>query len=278
MLLKEKRQRLCLLALCVGAFAVALFVTFRLFAQSPLDPDTNLAAEEVADGLNRLSPFLDYAVFDVLRETTYTYTRSEQNSDGDQFPNLQEFDFGTDEDGVGGIIRIVDQGDTLKYECMNFSKGGEVWSGWLTVPDTEAFPGGDYAWDFTFQTASGTEHWQGQITLIPQTEDQANVCGTTVKTGPQGTTQMVFSADNPLIVDSSNSAFLVGGKGAFTLTKPDGTVKEGTWELTGAGTSSLWMDGNANGLVDEGEVMSVNYNSATGKWEVQLTQSADSAF
>ena len=268
-----------LFGLGIFATAAVVAVTFKLsgfstFPQAVVAEPVVLetAAAEVTDGLNRLFPFLNGTVFDSIPFRQANRTVSETNSDGDAFPDWQVYDFGTPEDdGYGGIVKIYDEGSVLKYVLENFQTPSETWNGWLASPDTDNFPSGSYKWDWSVQTTE-TKRWQGDVMVSQQSEEQFLIQGTLQALGTQGNFQLIISETNPLVVDAVQPALLVGGQGAFIFTDPNGSVKQGVWNFVDVGISRLWLDENANGQVDSGEMADITYDSQTGTWQATITQ------
>lgn len=171
-------------------------------------------------------------------------------------------------------MKIHDEGNILKYAFENFQTPPETWTGWLTSPDTDQFPAGAYAWDWTIQTSQGMEHWQGDVTASQQGEEQFLIHGTLQLANGIGNYQLTISDENPLSVDALQPALLVGGKANLSFTDANGVSYQGVWTVTGVGTSCLWVDENANGVMDSGETVDINYDNSTGTWKSVTAQTA----
>lgn len=256
----------------IGTTSVGQVATQGVITDGELTP-LQVAANKVSKGLNRLFPLLEGTALPDIPFEQASRTEAATNSDGDFFPDWIIDDFGTvDDDGYGGIVKVYDEGNTLKYVLENFQTPSETWTGWLTSPDTDEFPAGHYAWDWSIQTTQGTEHWQGNVTVSQQGEEQFLIRGTLNLSDPQGNFQLTISDGSPITVDATHPALLVGGQGILTFITPDGVSRQGVWSIVEAGRSRLWLDENGNGLVDSGEEAEITYDSATGTW--QVTQQA----
>jgi len=271
--------------LWVGAFVIAsvVAVTFKLSGYQPspqavvVEPIVlETATIEVVNGLNRLFPLLNGTIFEDIPFHQANRTASETDSDGDGFPDWQVYDFGTTEDdGYGGLVKIHDQGSVLKYVFETFQTPTETWSGWLTSPDTDQFPAGQYAWNFSVQTSQGLEQWQGTVTISQQDVEQFSMQGTISKSTSQGTSQLVISDTNPLKVDTTQPALLYDGEAFFTFTDQDGIQWQGSWSVMNVGVTKLWVDENGNGQMDSGEVADIVYDAQTGNWQSSASQSSE---
>lgn len=264
-------------------FAVIVGVTvsltaFRLIGQpsvtstivEPIEPTPlEIAASEVEKGLNRFFPLLSGSIFDSIPFDQANRTASTTNSDNDAFLDCEVYDFGTvDDDGYGGIVKICDEGSVLKYVFENFQTPSETWTGWITSPDTDQFPSGNYAWELSVQTPQETEQWQGSVTVAQQATEKFALHGTLQLSDAQGDFQLTVSNTNPLLIDATQPALLSRGGSTLTFTEPNGVARQGAWTVLNIGVSRLWIDENNNNSVDNGETVDINYDAQTGTWKV----------
>lgn len=239
----------------------------------PIEPITEptpleIAKNEVVNGLNRFFPFFNGTIYDEIPFEQANRLASETDSDNDGFPDWQVYNFGSSDDGgYGGIMKVYDEGNTLKYVLENLQTPSETWTGWISLPDTNDFPAGSYSWNFSVQTTQGTEQWQGNVNIVQQSDEQFALTGTLWLSNSQGQFQLVISNTNPLVVDALQPALLVRGQSTLTFTDPNGVTRQGTWNVIGVGASRLWLDENANGLIDSGETVDINYDNQTGTWK-----------
>lgn len=271
--------------LWVGALVIAavVTVTFKLSGYQPspqsvvVEPIVlETATTEVTNGLNRLFPILNGTIFDSIPFHQASRTASETNSDGDGFPDWQVYDFGTTEDdGYGGVVKIYDQGSVLKYVFENFQTPTETRSGWLTSPDTDQFPAGQYEFSFSVQSSQGLEQWQGNVIVSQQDIERFSMQGSLSKSTPQGTSQLVISNTNPLKVDATQPALLYEGEASFTFIDQDGIQWQGSWSIIDVGVTKLWVDQNGDGQMNSNEVVEIVYNAQTGKWEPSTSPSSE---
>jgi len=271
--------------LWVGALVIAsvVVVTFKLSGYQPspqavvVEPVVlETATTEVTNGLNRLFPILNGTIFENVPFDQATRTASETDSDGDGFPDWQVYDFGTTEDdGYGGLVKVYDQGSVLKYVFETFQTPTETWSGWLTSPDTDQFPAGQYEFSFSVQTSQGLEQWQGDVNVYQRDAEQFSMQGTISKSTSQGTFQLVISNTNPLKVDATQPALLYAGEASFTFTDQDGIQWQGSWSVVDVGVTKLWVDENGNGQEESGEVVDIVYDAQTGTWQSSASQSSE---
>lgn len=266
----------------VVAIATSMLVAFKTPNQDtdpfftpiePIEPITELtpleiATNEVVNGLNRFFPILNGTIFENIPGDQASRSASETDSDNDGFPNWQVYDYGSpDDDGYGGIVKIYDEGNTLKYVLENFQTPSEIWTGWFSSPDTDQFPAGGYSWNLSVQIAQRVEQWQGNVNVVQQSDEQFAATGTLQLSNSQGQFRLVISNTNPLVVDALQPALLVGGRSTLTFTDTNGVTRQGTWTVTNVGVSRLWLDENANGLIDSGETVDINYDNQTGTWK-----------
>jgi len=248
-------------------------LNFKIIEPEPEPTPVEIVANEVENGLNHFFPILNGTIFENIPFGQANRTNSGSNSDGDAFFDWEVYDFGTaDDDGYGGIVKIYDQGSVLKYVFENFQTPYEIWAGWITSPDTDQFPAGDYAWNFSVQTTQGTDQWQGSVTVAQQSDEQFTIKGTLQLLNAQGNFQLVISNTNPLLIDAIQSALLISGESMLTFTDSNGAIKQGTWTILDIGTSRLWIDENANGLIDNDEIRNINYDAKTGTWKIRSSE------